>query len=154
MPQFTYVTTMISDEQAIANLMYRYAESIDDGRLEDAAALFERATVPMGSRDFDHEALLELWRSLIIIHPDGTPRTVHQTTNLIIEVAPDGRSASARSRFTVLQATDTLPLQPICSGRYSDTFVKSDGAWHFASRRYAMPFVGDTSQHMRNSSRP
>ena len=62
-----------------------------------------------------------IWKSLIVLHPDGTPRTKHVTTNPIIEV-DDAETASCRSYYTVLQQTDELPLQTIVTGRYHDRF--------------------------------
>ena len=144
---FTYVVPMMCDADHIANLVYQYAELMDDGHFDEAAKMFIRATFPMPHGDLDHNSMRDLWEAMVIRYPDGTPRTVHQTTNLIIEV--DGATATCRSRFTVLQQTDTLSLQAICSGRYADTFAKTEGAWHFTSRRYSMTLTGDTSQHMR-----
>lgn len=140
---------MPNHEQQIANLLFRYAELIDDGRFADCADLFARAVIPMPGGDLGRDAILAMWEGLVIRYPDGTPRTVHQTTNLVIEVADDESTATCRSRFTVLQQTDTLPLQAICSGRYSDTFARDDDGWYFTSRRYSMSHVGDVSQHMR-----
>ena len=57
-------------------------------------------------------------------YPDGTPRTKHVTTNLIVEVDDDAGTATGRSYFTVLQAVPGLPLQPIVAGRYHDRFVR------------------------------
>jgi hypothetical protein len=54
------------------------------------------------------------------------------TTNTVLAV--DGGGATARSYFTVLQAVDQLPLQPILAGRYLDAFERRGGGWHFASR--------------------
>ena len=69
-------------------------------------------------------------------------------TNVIVDVADDGERATSRSSFTVLQRTDSFPLQPVIVGRYRDELAKSDGAWHFASRHMLSDHVGDLSQHM------
>lgn len=143
-------TFRTSPEQQINNLLHRYAELIDGARFDECAALFERAVFRMGEHDVTPEQMLAHWKSLVIVHPDGTLRTAHVTTNLLIEFDESGTSATCRSRFTVLQQTDTLALQPICSGRYHDTFaVTETGEWYFTSRAYAMPLVGNTSEHMR-----
>lgn len=140
----------LSAEQQIKNLLYRYAELIDGARFDECGRLFEKAEFLMGEHRLSAEQMVAHWKSLVIVHPDGTLRTSHITSNLLIEFGQDGLSAACRSRFTVVQATDTLPLQPICSGRYFDTFaVTEDGEWYFASRSYAMPLVGTTVEHMR-----
>ena len=44
------------------------------------------------------------------------PRTRHLVLNPIVALAAE-RTATARSTFCVVQATDTVPLQPIVVGR-------------------------------------
>ncbi|MBV8930111.1 MAG: nuclear transport factor 2 family protein, partial [Mycobacteriaceae bacterium] len=86
--------------------------------------------------------------SLVVVHPDGTPRTKHVVTNPIIEI--DENTATCRSYYTVLQQTDTLPLQVIVSGRYHDRFERVEGRWRFCYRDYSlMDLIGDLSQHLR-----
>lgn len=135
----------------IANLLYRYAEHIDAGRLAEAAALFRHASIRLQGRaePLDADALLALWQRLIVIHPDGTPRTQHVISNPLIEVDETAGRATARSRYTVFQAADGFALQPVVCGRYEDGFVREDGAWRFASRRYLLDLAGDTHAHMQ-----
>ena len=138
-----------SDEVAIANLVHRYAELFDAGDLEAAAGLFAHAVIRTGDADLDATGLLALWRRLVRIHADGTPCTSHVTTNLLIEVAPD-ETATSRSKYTVFQATDTLPLQAVVAGSYADTFAKGDGSWRFASRTSGLDLRGNLTQHLRH----
>jgi hypothetical protein len=55
---------------------------------------------------------------LAILYDDGTPRTHHVTTNVIVDVVELAGTVTARSSVTVLQAVSDLPLQPIAAGRY------------------------------------
>jgi hypothetical protein len=89
----------------------------------------------------------------VILYEDGTPRTKHVITNLVIELAPDGATATARSYFTVLQATDGLALQPIIAGRYHDAFARDEGTWRFSERVIHPDLQGDLSRHMRGATR-
>jgi hypothetical protein len=75
----------------------------------------------------------------------GPKGTKHLVTNVIVEVDESGDSASARSGFTVLQATGAMPLQPIIAGRYHDGFRRIDDAWRFVSRRYIVDLFGDAA---------
>ena len=136
---------------AIPQLLYRYGEAIDEGRFEDAAAMFRHATILTGRTEaLKADALLALWQRLLVIYPCGTPRTRHLITNPIIEVSADGNSARCRSCYTVLQATDSLPLQIVTSGRYHDEFALIDGEWCFTARDYRqMDLVGDLSAHLQ-----
>ncbi len=69
-------------------------------------------------------------------------------TNPLVTAAPDGRTAACRSRFTVLQQTDVLGLQPIIAGDYHDSFEVADGTWRFTERRMRPALYGDLSQHL------
>src|SRR5439155_24939701 len=84
----------------------------------------------------------------LVLH-DGVPRTHHVITNLVIDVDEVAGTASARSYFTVLQATPALPLQVVIAGRYHDRFVHAAGAWRFADRRIHLDLVGDLREHVR-----
>jgi len=140
---------MPADTQ-ITNLLYRYAECIDAGDLPGAAALFEHARIKIGGQDtVDAARLLAIWKSLIVLHPDGTPRTKHVTTNPIIEIDEDAGTASCRSYYTVLQQIDGFPLQTIVTGRYHDRFERVDGRWRFSYRDLTLiDMVGDVSRHL------
>jgi 3-phenylpropionate/cinnamic acid dioxygenase small subunit len=137
-------------ETQITNLLYRYAECIDAGDLAGAATLFEHARIRIGPEDtIDATRLLGVWKSLIVLHPDGTPRTKHVTTNPIVEVDEDAGTASCRSYYTVLQQTDEFPLQTIVTGRYHDRFERVDGEWRFSYRDLTLiDMVGDVSRHL------
>ena len=141
-------------ETQIANLLYRYAECIDAGDLAGAAELFEHARIRIGGSDaepdtVDAARLLGIWKSLIVLHADGTPRTKHVTTNPIIEIDERAGAASCRSYYTVLQQTDELPLQTIVTGRYHDRFECVDGRWRFCYRDLTLiDMIGDVSHHL------
>jgi 3-phenylpropionate/cinnamic acid dioxygenase small subunit len=147
-------------ETQITNLLYRYAECIDAGDLAGAAALFEHARIRIGGPDpeqdtIDAARLLGIWKSLIVLHPDGTPRTKHVTTNPIIEIDEDAGTASCRSYYTVLQQTDGMPLQTIVTGRYHDRFERVAGQWRFSYRDLTLiDMVGDVSRHLTHPIAP
>jgi len=135
----------------IQNLVHRYAELIDLGDFAGLGQLLARAEV--GSADSPgsltgHEAVEAMFTSTTRRYADGTPRTKHVTTNLIIEVDEVAATATCRSYFTVLQQVPALPLQPVIAGRYHDRFVCEDGVWRFAERRFHIDLVGDLSQHL------
>ena len=136
---------------AITNLLYRYAELMDAGQLEEVAAMFSHARVTLsGGKVVEGAApMLEQWRAFVRIHPCGTPRTRHVITNPIVEIDEAAGTASCRSVYTVFQQTPELPLQAIASGRYHDTFERVEGIWRFATRDYSMlDYIGDLSQHL------
>ncbi|ORW10969.1 nuclear transport factor 2 family protein [Mycolicibacter longobardus] len=137
---------------AITNLLYRYAELMDAGDLDSAAALFAHARIkadPEGAVILDHAGILQLWRGLVRIHADGTPRTKHVITNPILDIDEAAGTATCRSYYTVLQQTDDVALQVVAPGRYHDAFERVDGVWRFSFRDYSMfDLKGDLRDHL------
>ncbi len=140
---------MSNSATEIANLLYRYAELMDSGELEAVAALFDSATIKSQGALLDSQGLLEQWQQWVKIHPNGTPLTKHVITNPIIEVNEEADAATCRSYYTVLQATDTLPLQVVAAGRYHDEFERVAGLWRFRYRDYSLfDLKGDLRDHL------
>lgn len=141
---------MSTSADAIAKLIYGYAERIDAGNLEGVASLFEHATYrsQAGTEYRGSAAVVEVLRRMVILY-DGTPRTKHVTTNVVIDVDEDKGTAQARSYYTVFQATEGLPLQAIIAGRYHDRFERVETGWRFADRMIFIDLVGELSHHLR-----
>lgn len=145
---------MSNDSVAITNLLYRYAEYMDNGDFAGAADLFVHAQIKMRAGDgqytyVDSVGVLAMWEETVKRYDDGTPRTKHVTTNPIVEFSADRTSATARSYYTVFQQVDDFPLQPIITGRYKDEFAKVDGEWRWTERDYSLvDQVGDLSHHL------
>lgn len=141
---------VLSDSDQIRNLLFGYAEAIDAGDLAALRDLFEHAVITLdggaewrGRKAGGDDAQPGPWRATA---SGGGPKgTKHVVTNTIVEMAAGGAEATTRSSFTVLQATDALPLQPIIAGRYHDGFRRIDGVWRFVSRRYIVDLVGDAA---------
>jgi 3-phenylpropionate/cinnamic acid dioxygenase small subunit len=135
---------------AIADLVYAYAERIDDGDFEGVADLLADAEVTAEGTDLHlrgRDQVLALYVNGTRRHADGTPRTKHVTTNL--DVDEGAAAATARSYYTVLQAVPgELALQPIVAGRYRDRFERVDGRWRFAGRHLVVDLVGDLDHHL------
>ncbi len=81
-------------------------------------------------------------------YDDGTPRTKHVTTNLMIDVDDGAGAATAKSYFTVLQQVDDLVLQVIIAGRYHDRFERVAGEWRFVDRLIYSDLIGDLTHHL------
>jgi hypothetical protein len=140
----------MTPETQIANLLHIYAQFMDAGDFSGAAALFANARLRLAQdTEVDADTMLSMWHAMVIVYPDGTPRTKHVVTNPIIEVDDDAGTAACRSYYTVLQQTDDFPLQVVVSGRYDDRFDRVDGRWRFSYRDYSLiDQVGDLSHHL------
>lgn len=142
---------MSDSRTQIEALLYTYADRLDSGDFEGVAALFEHGCITAegaGGATEGREAVLALYTASVRRYADGTPRTRHLTTNVVVEVDEVAGTAHARAYFTVLQQLDDFPLQAIVSGRYRDSFVHADGRWRFATRHMSLDLVGDMSRHL------
>jgi 3-phenylpropionate/cinnamic acid dioxygenase small subunit len=143
---------VFEDWLAIQRLLMTYAEYLDAGRFTEVGAMFEHATYRIEHAGGSHfssyrgAAQVREFCAGTRLYPDGTPRTKHVISNVIIEL--DGDRASSRCYATVFQQTDALPLQPIAAGRYVDQFERVDGQWRFADRLITGFLLGDRSQHV------
>jgi 3-phenylpropionate/cinnamic acid dioxygenase small subunit len=83
-------------------------------------------------------------------YEDGTPRTRHVTSNLILDLDESAGEANGRCTYVVFQSLPDFPLQPIVTGRYHDRFSSHDGdGWRFRERRMFVDAAGDLSRHLR-----
>lgn len=137
---------------AIPKLIFRYAELLDSGDFAGVGELFAHAVIEVDETGMQYagpDEIRSMYADWVRIYPDnGTPHTRHVTTNLILDVDDVGGRASSRAYVTVFQCTARLPLQPILSGRYHDTFTRAGGEWRFERRRMTNEYVGDLSQHL------
>ncbi|WP_305778911.1 nuclear transport factor 2 family protein [Nocardia nova] len=140
----------IPSYRAIERLIADYALLVDQGDFAGVGALFATGSFGSSAGMIEGSAAVEKMLSgTVIRYDDGTPRTKHLVTNLVIEVDEAEDTATGRSYFTVLQAAPDLPLQPIVSGRYDDRFHRPAGQWAFAQRAVTMDLIGDVSHHLR-----
>jgi hypothetical protein len=138
-------------ESAVTALLVAYTERIDAGDFEGLADLLAGAELTFEGQPgsvHGRDAIAALYAGTTRRYPDGTPRTKHLVTNVVVE--PDGEDrASARSYFTVLQAVEgALPLQPVVAGRYRDRFARTGDTWAFTARHIAVDLVGDVRHHL------
>jgi len=137
---------------AVEHLVHGYAERIDLGDFSGVAELFAHARYKGGGPDdpgvVGAEAVLGILEAMVRRYDDGTPRTKHVTTNLIVDADEVTGSASARSYYTVFQQLDGFGLQPIIAGRYHDSFERVDGTWRLSERVIFCDLVGDVSRHL------
>ena len=149
-PSSAYASIVDAAALDIANLIYTYAELIDAGDFAGVGALLEQATVTFEGHDLvltGADAIEALYVASTRRYEDGTPRTKHVMTNVIVEV--DGTRASSRSYFMVLQAVPgSVALQPVVAGRYRDRFEFRGSAWVFTGMHVIIDLMGDVSGHL------
>ncbi|MCP5122270.1 MAG: nuclear transport factor 2 family protein [Pseudomonadales bacterium] len=143
------------DSCAIKNLIYQYAHYIDNGELDKLSAMFAEAKIVavdgQGSATdiAGAQAVLSLYRSFTRLYPDdGSPHTLHMTSNVVVVIEAGASRASATSYAVVFQSLPDFPLQPIIGVRYFDRFARAGDGWHFSERRIDTRLAGDLSRHL------
>lgn len=145
--QLTPLARLVAESE-IQRLIATYVHNLDDGKIAANAELLANTrfqvvdTVVVGSED-----IARFFKANVQHHEDGTPRTWHAISNTIIDIE-SATSARAVSYFTVHQELPGLPLQPIVTGRYNDTFELGNGKWHFKSRAIEPRLFGELSHHV------
>ncbi|HEX3841995.1 MAG TPA: nuclear transport factor 2 family protein [Acidimicrobiales bacterium] len=145
---------MTIDRAAVAELIYRYAELIDEGDFAGLGTLLAGAVVTFEGNDREYrgaDTVRRLYEHSTRRYPDGTPKTKHVMTNVIVTEGDGGRegTAASRSYYTVFQAVPgELALQPIIAGRYRHRFERSDGEWHITGFHVIVDLLGDLGAHL------
>jgi hypothetical protein len=135
-------------ESEVRRLLATYAHNLDYGKVDANAELLAAAKFNVGGTIVEgRDGIAQFLRNNLQYHVDDTPRTWHSVSNVLIDVE-SATTASSICYFTVHQELPGLPLQPIVTGRYIDTFELHDGAWRFASREVEGRLFGDVSKHV------
>jgi 3-phenylpropionate/cinnamic acid dioxygenase small subunit len=145
--------------EQIRRIILSYPQRVDRGDFAAVGELLDgvkfggavgRKAPPVPEEELETrtaEEIEDLYRASVVLY-DGIPHTKHLITNIDIGFSPDGRSASTRSYYTVLQGMESFPLQIIIAGRYDDQFREADGEWRLEARREYTDLVGDLSRHV------
>ena len=139
-----------SDE--IRNLLATYCERIDRGDFAGVGQLFSRgglADEQGNAFATGAEAVADVFWNQVIMYDDGTPSTKHLVVNTVFE-SLGSDEAVVRSSYVVFQAAGDVPLRPIITGRYRDTFRRHvEDGWCFLERRFFVDLAGDLSLHLK-----
>lgn len=134
------------DVHVLTSMVHRYCELFDTGDFDTFARQFEHGVWYKAAPGA--AGVLAFIDEHVLLY-DGLPRTKHVTSNLVVDVDAERRSATASAYVTVYQALPDFPLQPIFMGRYKDRFERVEGTWRWKERRVIGDLRGDTSRHTR-----
>jgi len=141
-----------TSREAITELIYTYADRIDAGDFAGVGEVFAHATLTFegfGDAVSGRDAIRSLYERTTRRYEDGTPRTKHVMSNVMVNVGADGVIATSRSYFTVLQAVPgALALQPVIAGRYRNAYACVDGRWRFTAVHIMIDLMGELGHHM------
>ena len=142
----------LTDGDRIRSLLATYCHLIDAGDfagvgqlMSDAVLRSEDGTVIATGAD----ETAALYAGIVKVHDDGTPMTQHVVVNNAFEEPASDGSVRVTSSYLVFQATSDLPLQPIITGTYVDTFDQDEsGRWRFIERRFGIGRSGTLDRHL------
>ncbi|MCF0074261.1 nuclear transport factor 2 family protein [Dyadobacter sp. CY261] len=145
----------MKSERAILNLIAKYTHFLDQGEFGKVGQLFARGTLitsfnsPKGKEQVEKHLTDNLQ-----VYPDGTLRTSHVTTNIVLDIDEQAGIATSVSYLTIFQQNPDkhFPLQAILTGRYHDQFRITGGEWYFESRELTITLIGDISHHAKAGS--
>ncbi|SNT01116.1 3-phenylpropionate/cinnamic acid dioxygenase, small subunit [Sphingomonas laterariae] len=140
------------DYFAIQNVLFSYPFALDAGDFDAVGELLGDALIHSGGAvmaDRDAKAVAEVFRSWVLTYADGTPRTRHMLSNVMIVPEGEGR-ARVSSYVMVFQQAPDGPLEPVIGGDYLDRLEKRDGRWRIVERTMGNDIVGDLSRHGRD----
>jgi hypothetical protein len=126
----------IIDEREIERLIIEYSWLLDARDFEKYGALFENGAIlnPAGKVVATGAAqVAALGRHYLGGQTDIFVR--HLVSNIRIDVAADGMSATAGSFLTTIEAPAGKPAYVFRVARYNDRFHKVDGHWRFLNRQ-------------------
>jgi hypothetical protein len=123
---------------AVTDLVHAYALAIRRDRPEDAAALFARdgwfeiRDGHPSKPEFNVRSRLDGRQAVLdyLLPNKGKPHPVPMLHNVLVEVTGDTATASSVMEAIVLGTSHRV------LGEYTDSFVREDGVWRFASRIY------------------
>jgi hypothetical protein len=147
---------LLRDGQDIENLQRIYGYYLDRAMWDQVADLFaDDGTIEEGQQGV-YVGKRRVREFLSLMGPHGlTPGWLndHIQLQILVDVAPDGLSASARSRELAMtghyQGSGTWS-----EGVYENTFVKDHGVWKFKSLHFFPTFISDYDKGWGKDAQP
>jgi len=148
--------TLLQDAQAIENLQRIYGYYLDRAMWDQAADLFaDNATFESGQQGV-YVGRRRVRQYLGTLGPQGLRYGWlfdHIQLQPIVDVAPDGRTAQARSRELDMTGHLGEPGR-WTEGVYENTFVKQHGVWKFQSLHFYPTFITDYDKGWGEDAQP
>ena len=146
----------LADEQEVENLQKIYGYYYDRRMWDEVADLFaDDGTIEMDQRGV-YVGKPRVREFLNLLGPVGLKDgelNDHVQLQVVVHVAPDGRSAKARSRE--LNMTGVFESHGEWSeGIYENTFVKDNGVWKIKDLRYFPTFISDYDKGWAGDAKP
>lgn len=131
----------LEDIETIRQLIYRYSFYVDRREFDLLGDLLADATFRLTwekegveTGEINGKAEIEAWYGN---HLKDRRPSRHVITNIVIDVAEDGETATAEG-YVTSTGYDPEPPPVLLSGHYEDRFAKIDGEWRFTLKYCVM----------------
>jgi hypothetical protein len=148
--------SLLRDEQQIENLQRIYGYYFDRRQWDQAADLFaDNGTIEMAQQGVyvGKRRVREFLGSLGRHGLSDGELNDHIQLQTVVDVAPDGKTARARSRELAMTGVYQRGGQ-WSEGIYENTFVKQDGKWQIASLHFYPTFISDYDKGWGKDAQP
>jgi hypothetical protein len=146
----------LNDEDEVENLQHIYGYYVDRKMWDDVADLFaDDGTMELG-RQGVYAGQASIRRALDQFGPQGLrPGELndHLQLQIIIDVAPDGRSAKARGIELVMSGVHGVSGQ-WGEGIFENQYVKRNGTWRIKSLHYYPRLISDYDKGWAKDAQP
>jgi acetyl esterase/lipase len=147
---------LLADEQQIENLQRIYGYYLDRAMWDQVADLFASdGTIEMGLRGV-YVGKRRVRQFLDLLGHDGLTEgwmNDHLQLQVLVDVAPDGKTARARSRELAMTGQFGGPGR-WSEGIYENTFVKQNGVWKFSSLHFYPTVITDYDKGWAKDAQP
>lgn len=123
-------------ERDIERAIYLYGQATDEGDFDLYVSLFAPDGEWVGGMGAftGREAIRGMLEQYLQPGPRERLTSFHVMSNPVIEIAPDGATATSETRWTFFMAGEDGAPRAAMSGRYYDDWVRVDGQWLIARR--------------------
>ena len=147
---------LLDDEQQIENLQRIYGYYLDRAMWDQVADLFAAdGSIELGLRGV-YVGKRRVRAFLDLLGHDGLTEgwlNDHLQLQVIVDVAPDGKTARSRSRELAMTGQYGGPAA-WSAGVYENAFVKQNGVWKFSSVHFYPTFITDYDKGWAKDAQP
>jgi len=132
----TLPSPVVSDYEAVRNVLSRYCFALDSGNLSELSSLFHRqadfsVSFENGQKHNGRDSIHSFFERFFQQRPDQYYHMRHKIYEPLVTVS--GNTATSSTYFDAESKEPSGQIQ-IVTGRYDDSLIKEDGQWFFKER--------------------
>jgi hypothetical protein len=155
--RLTQRAARLNDQAEVTNLQNIYGYYADRKLWDQVADLFSsNATMELGLQGV-YAGRASIRRALNQFGPPGLREgelNDHIQLQIIVTVAPDGRTAKARGVDLIMSSAPSGRDAELTEGIFENEYVKQDGVWRIQALHFYPRFIADAGQGWAKSAKP